>query len=455
MLNISQKAKNALLAPSRYIKFKIEVYFDGEDNPPTDITHDVISFDTVEEVSPSTTLPFGGVSYNELSVVLDNMQQLYTISNTSSMYNGKLIANKKVKLTYLVETDEDVFEEITGGVFYTDAWSSDNEALTAALTCYDKLALYGNTPVSRFRVAKNISFKNAYIKLFVGAGLSSDDYIIDDTLNGTLEYFWCTGDSLNMCLDDLSMVTISNVYVDKNNKIRVAPASTNSSADLTISDSNIIYTSKSDPSYSNVYSGINLKYNILSASSSTQIYNADAITLTPGENKINDITFNSSPVISISSIVLKATNGAYIKSYDYNDKYASIVIVNSSDTTIVGNLTINGLIGSEVSVSTFVATDNSIVANNIADVSLPIVCSSTYASVYAKSILNMYSDYASIVTIDSRGFPALELFDVVNIESATASINGSYNIVKMAYSFLDGLSCAITARVSYGGVNSG
>lgn len=443
MLNISQKAKNALLAPSRYIKFKIEVYFDGEDNPPTDITHDVISFDTVEEVSPSTTLPFGGVSYNELSVVFDNMQQLYTISNTSSMYNGKLIANKKVRLTYQVEVEEDVFEEITGGVFYTDAWSSDNEALTATLTCYDKLALYGNKPVSRFKVRRNISFKAAYNILLQSVGLTSNDYKISNNLSGTIDYFWATGDSLNQCLDSLSVLTLSNVFVDRKGIISIVPVVSNDTSSLTLSDDNLILTSRSTPSYSNVYSGARVKYNLQSSDEQKQLIST-SMTVEPGINTFDNLIFSSSPVIYITNISMLSEVGVTVDTYKYDDKCMSITISNSTDKPQNVKLDIKGIVISELQTTLYV--ENNSDTNNIIDIELPMICTNAYATNYAKYVLDMFSNYVSTVELTIRGYPPMELADKVNIISPTASVDDYMSITKISSSMVDGLSSTIMAR---------
>lgn len=445
MLNISQKAKNTLLAPSRYIKFKLEVYFDGEDNPPTDITHDVISFDTVEEVSPSTTLPFGGVSYNELSVVLDNMSKIYTISNEASVYNGKLIANKKVRLTYQVEVEEDVFEDIPGGVFYTDAWSSDNEALTATLTCYDKMALYGDLPVKRFRVLRGITFKEAFSKLFHNAGINSNDYIIDGNLTGTLDYFWCTGDTLNKCLDDLSVMAIANVFVTKSNKIYVVSSSSYNNSDILFSDANLILTSKTSPSYDNVYSGVLLNYNYVNQLSSSTICTIEGVVLPTGSTVLKDIPFSTDTVVQIDSIVLNADSSVYIEMYEYTDKYISITLINNNAASANVDITINGSVLS-YSVASLYNSNNSI-TNNILNVSLPFACSKSYATSYASSVLAMYSNLVSTVNIDMRGYPPIELFDVVDLDSPTSSVSEKFYVKKISNSFDTGLTSTIELRV--------
>ena len=446
MLSISQKAKNALLAPSRYIKFKIEVYFDGEDNEPTDITKDVISFDTAEEVSPYTSLPFGGVSYNELSVVLDNMQQLYTISNTSSVYNGKLVANKKVVLTYLVEIEDDVFEEIPGGIFYTDAWSSDNEALTATLICYDKLALHGSKPVSRFKIKRGISFKDAYETLFSSAGVNKTDYIIDSNLVGTLDYFWCTEDNLNKCLDSLSIYTMSNVFVDRQDRIVVKPINSKNSSTMSISDNDIIYTSKSSPSYTNIYSGVNAKYNCINIQKDTLVYSVDNINVPIGETTIQNIIFSSSsPILHLSSIVLKSDSDVYIKSYSYTDKTLDLVIVNNRVDSTVASISVYGAVISQITNTLYV--DRTTGTNNVMDIEIPFVCDASYAELYANTILDIYSRYSATITLDMRGYPPIELFDAITVNSPTSSTQGDFSVTNICNSFLEGLSSSLTVMI--------
>lgn len=447
MINISQKAQNALLSTARYIKFKLEVYFDGNDSAPTDITSDVISFDTTEECSSSTSLPFGGVSYNELSVVLDNMHQNYTISNTNSVYNGKLIANKLVKVTYQVEVEEDIFEDIPGGMFYTDAWSSDNNALTATLVCYDIMSLYGALPVNRFKVKRNVKVKQAYDILFSNVGIPKDKYKILDNVTGTLDYFWCTGDTLNVCLDDLSTQSFTNVYVNRFGVIVVASAINPSESAISISDNNVIMTSKTDPSYKNIYSDVLVKYSAVNTTESS-IITIDNITIEPGENIISNQLFSSSPVLSVSSIVLRADGKAYIKSYNYDDKSISINVVSNTSEPIKASIEVTGnvLTGIDTCLSVSNNIVKSSVSGNIIEVQLPIVCNGKYAEYYGKKILDMHSRYVSGISLDIVGLPHVEISDVVSISSDTSSVNDNFIVKKITNSFLEGLTGVLEAR---------
>lgn len=444
MINISAEAQKALVAPVRFIKPLVHIYFDGVTNTPTDVTPDVMNFDTLEELSASAQLPFGEVSYNDLTIELDNMSGKYSITNKDSIYAGKLVANLKVTITYQVLLEDESFESIPGGVFYTDDWSINSEGKTAILTCYDKLFLYGYKPLDRFRVQRSISFKDAYTLLFKSVGLTSKDYKISTQLLGTLDYFWCTDSSFLPSLNSLAILTASNIYVDRHDVIQVVPINITQPTKLTIRDDNLIMSTKSAPSYNNVYSGIRLHYNTMAANNSKELFSTEELQLQPGENVLTDIPFSATPVIHLTNISLKAPAGCTVKSYDFTDRTLCVKIDNPGDACIA-SLQVKGSIVN--SIQDVIFEERSANINNIMEVTLPLVCTKRFATKYAQDTLALFSSYISSIELDMRGHPALELYDQVQVVSPSSSVDATFRVMKISNKMSEGLTGNISVRI--------
>lgn len=444
MLSVSQKCLDALLAPVRFVKPQVLIYFSGEEKPPTDVTEDLIGFDTLEEVTSSSDLPFGKVSFNELFIELDNFHKYYSITNNDSPYANQLVSGVKVVIKYSVEVSDDVFETFEAGTFYTDAWAVNNENATATVTCYDLLSLYANVPVARFKMRRNIPIKDAFVLLFKSAGIDSNAYTIDSTITGTLSYFWGTGLTLIDCLDDLSMQTGVNIFVDKKGLICVKSIKTMNNTPMTLRDDNVIISANGEPSYSNVYSGVNISYKQKIESGSEELLKITSQVLVPGLNTLEDLVFKADPVVSLSSITIKAPEGVYIQDYTHNDRFITINIQNPLDENVYVDLSVCGYKVDTADVTMLVEQPNG--TNNVMDVSLPMVCSKSYALALAQQVLSVYTRYMPTIVLDVRAIPIIDIGDSIIIDSPTATVAEKYIVQTMNTSYREGLLGSITAR---------
>jgi hypothetical protein len=97
MITESAAYAAAINAPYRVIVPLVDVYFEGDDQPP--VTFDktgLCEVHLLDEVSADTSNPLGLVSANELTVGFNNLNRPFTPQNTASPYYGKLTPNIKV-----------------------------------------------------------------------------------------------------------------------------------------------------------------------------------------------------------------------------------------------------------------------------------------------------------------------------------------------------------------------
>lgn len=437
MISVPEAVKQALSSSSRFIKYKVEIYFDGLNSTPTDITEDVMSLDTLDE-TVSGTLPFGEVTYNELTIELDNISNKYTITNADSPYANKLLSGIPVKVTYLVETTPDVFVPVVGGVYYTDDWGINSGPSTATLTCYDYLSQVGYLPVTKFKVQTNITVYEAFTLVLAAANVPPGKCLISTKLAATkLPYYWCSANDLRTCLSDLALMTQCVVFVDKYDTIHIEPLVSDATTDIILSDGTVVMTTKNEPSYSNVYSGVNIKYPAIIGTQVEQVYRSEEIVLQPGINQLSDIILQTTPIILITGITVNAKERCNVVDYYYTDSTCSLTINNTSSTAQIVTITIEGQVLKTVENTFFTKQDAG--SNNILDLTLPIPCTIEYVQAYADSILSLFVSYIANIDVELIGYPIIDIHDRIYLDSDVSNLHATMQVVRVTHIFNNGM----------------
>lgn len=360
------------------------------------------------------------------------------------------MSNIKVELIYQVEVPDGHFEDIPGGIYYTDTWDSNSASSVAVVTCFDRLYTISQIENVPFAIRRGVTFREAFVQLFNAAGLKNTEYHISTQINGTLDYFWATDNTVVSNLSTLALYTGCNVYVDKRNTIRVVPADAKTPVNFELSDSNLIISVKSTPAYTNMYSAVKVNYSKANINATRQLYKNDELIVKAGMNVLSDIVLESSPVITIDSIVITAPEGVSLVSYGYTDKTATLSILNNLPTNQAVQVVLYGSILNSIQDSVYVLNDE-IGINNTLEVTIPIPCSSQYATQYAQKLLATFSSITSTIEIEMRGFPPLELSDAVLVNSPTSATVNTFCVSSIDTKFADGLSSNVKLRI-VGGV---
>lgn len=443
MINVSTKAMNALLSDVRYIKHKVLIKFDSG---YVDITDDVISVDTLEESSNAMSeVPFGAVSYNELTINLDNMDKKYTISNEDSPYYKMLKSGLEVIIKYYVEIDEDVFEEIPGGTFYTtDDWKSNTNSTTASIVCFDKLFTIGLKEPNRIRAQKNVPVRNAIKLVLEGAGLKPEEYIINSNLVGTITLFWI--DELTV-LDALRNIAISaccNIYVNKNNIIVATPIINKDQPVISLKDTDVLIDINSEPSYKNKYDSVTIDYNEYEKITSEVVLDIEDIDVPSGVTWINNLQFNKCPIINLNSIIIISNKNAYVADYKFNSSSISIKVDNPG-TKCKASIKATGQCVNSKQVAQKVGAQES---SNTLKLTLPYSYSDNSIVAYGNKIVDMYSSYVTNIMANIRGVPILEIGDKIEIDSSVAATKQQFIIQRLDTTFESGYSSSLTLSVA-------
>lgn len=422
MMNVSDAFKQAVDSLERSVVAKLEIYFDGENNPPTTFDGDmIIDFKILEEASADSQNPLGVVSSNELTISLHNKNGAFTISNINSPYYKKIQKNILVKPYIGVILSDDSVEYIQMGKYWADDWKSPSDSLETSVTAYDLLYDLGDKDVPDIPLLVNVDIKYVFVVLFTALGLTAEDYIIDTNIVCKLQYVWFRGTVKNM-LQALNTAGNCTASINRQGKIYVKSNNTNKAIAAILKDSNQLITAQNIQTYNSTVSKVNLNYVLIDFSEETELLSIEKYPVMPGVNSIANVSFGNDPVAKVTKISLQNSKFSSIDNIKYGVRTISFDI-NSTESENV-DISVTGTYIIKNSSLMQVQKDELIdaIGEVKLDVSSDILQNSNNAKNTANSILDIVSMKDSKYTVTTRGNPALELMDNVVIDDVSDRI---------------------------------
>jgi hypothetical protein len=167
--------------------------------------------------------PLGVNVSNDLNLVIMDINNYLSPGNESSPYADYIKNGVKIK-TFISYDGGINFEDY--GVWYVNSWScgfSEGYNEPAYINCEDILNTIGNIDMPSMDVYNNTSACALIASVFEKIGLSSSDYVLDQSLDKTISY----GDRYSKVrdfLNNMSQLMLARFIVDRHGVIRMVPA---------------------------------------------------------------------------------------------------------------------------------------------------------------------------------------------------------------------------------------
>jgi hypothetical protein len=445
MITVPDSVKSALLATSRFIKIKVRLEIDGV---LTDINEAMtVDTDCTASGTGSDDLPFGIVTCNAATIVFDNLSHKFTLDNKDSIYYGRLKAGAKVIINFLVLTGT-TWYTLPDTIWYTDSWKCNTSDNTATVSCLDSLSQYKDKEVPAFPVQKNIQVGKAYALLFKQMGISSSQYVIDDTLTSPIIYFWKLGDTFQAQLENLAQSTLTNVYTTTDGIIHVSSLVDKKTSAMTIQDTDLIISTDAQPTYEDTYTGCKIKYKTLADKTQQIIYESKDMSLAPGVTNLTGLKFTASPVLAVLAVTVNGGTSVSILNVTCTSETMDITLSNNTNKTQTVTLQAHGTILTTADATASAVNKSSTASSdNILEISMAYILTPAIVQLYSQKILYNYNGNYVTMTISTRGLPILELYDKITVNSPSSKLNKEFRIKKMSLSFDSGLEGDLTVSV--------
>jgi hypothetical protein len=443
--------KEAIKANQREFKCYVRFYFDGENTVPYDFTEATVeSIDLLEETFAEGQTPLGAVSSNELVISLHNDSHQFSPRNISSPYYGKLLPNIRVdayiglKVAEGAVAAEDTYEYVDLGTFYVSNWSAPTNSIMANVICNDRLFNIFNAPMPQIPIQENINMSTMFAMLFNSLGLSSSDYTIDAISYGIniAALPQSSGDNIRDGMQQMAERALCNVFVPRNDNIRVLRNNNVEPASFTWTDSDMIIDADQPTDYANIFSQVEIGYHIPFVGQQSNVLTIESIDIPTGGITLNNLFF-SSVVGAVENVSLIGATNSSISSMTIGARSISLTISNDGISETVA-IAVSGRVVSTID-ATYTATDSTAQAL-IGNVKFPFdseyIQSKEAAMESAYALLPLVTDPSAYITANSRGDPSIELTNSILINDVIDLITNLEVVpIRMHYDFTSGLTC--------------
>lgn len=422
--------EEAFNAPSREIFLRLDIFFDST---PLQVTKSnyLVDASWLEESGAESTNPFGTVSSNELSFRLFNDKGLFSPTNMSSPYYGKIALNVPIDLYIRASVSDDW---IKLGRYYVSDWDASLTGTYADVIANDVWQQIFNARTPNYPVTDNSNFSQLFNNVYAEMGYNVE---VDTSLNIPLPVAFIDGSPIEFT-KELLTGSMSYCSIDKNGNPIISSFVSDRPIRATLTDSNQVKSVNARQSINKQYEGVELTYNIPNHTEVVKLLEISNEQFKTGETFLQNLMCSTSPVWKYTTICIESILGkAAMKSYTASPNLISIIVNNPADTTI-GTVSVYGI---PVLFTEILLTDD---ASSLLKLSSRYIQTDTYAA-YCRDVLNRFVNCPiPSLTVQIRGNPLLSIGDRVLIQSTSYKINYDGVIQRLSYSYTGGLTCEMT-----------
>ena len=389
---------------------------------------EIISVDLLEELTYEDNIEaLGGVSANEVTVVLDNSKREFFF-NSNSLVSRQLKRNRKIVPWLGVEVIPNEIEWYTLGTFWSYKWDVPVNSLTATVVGFDTIGLLDTTSYfnHQTQINKSLGALIEYVLEDAKTSLAFIEYIIDESLyEVVIPYAWFEHGSHTAALRKLSLCYPVHIYCNRLGQICAMPQKLHLDYyyDIWADDTNVI-----DKNYSSLYTALP---NIVNVQVISPLIVADEqLVQSTGEFTVygNDtVTLNfSSPYVSDLRVVIECDD-----TIDYSfAAYSWGIIIDFTGSGVVRTITCTGSCV-DTSTTTTVSKRN---AESVRldgaitrDVSSDFIQTTALANLLIERLFMLSENDKYDATVNYRGDIALSINDPILLKDGIAPDN-RYNI---------------------------
>lgn len=333
------------------------------------------------------------------------------------------------------------------GTFWSLDWDSPDDTLEATVTARDRMELLRKGTYQTSQVLTNKSLYELAEGVLQDAGLSSNEYVIDTTLNNIrVPYAWFNPVSHREALRRIAEAALAAVYADRDGKIRIESfASTGSTTDLEITEDDY-FTMRAPSKQGEVANEIIVNTQPLRPKATAEeVYRSnEPIAIPASSTKTVTAFYNSPPVIEATASLDNPPAGVSISAATYYGWGASVTMQNTNATPQQVTLVITGKQLTVQNKERAIARDEaSILENGLLTYEFPanpLVQTLAQAQAIANTLLASVKDPRRDIEVEWRGNPALLLGDRVTVKGK------DYHVIRQEINWQGYLSARLTGR---------
>ena len=420
---------------SRYIVMKLEVYFDGLNSDPLEVTKDtyLIDAELLEETGADSKNPFGSVSSNELSFSLFNENGIFSPTNKNSQYYGKIKTGVPIVAYFAPEIEGvDIIPDKLG-VFYVSDWNAEITGITAEVVANDLIYAIFNLPQVTLPVTANSTMLQLYRDFFEAIGVEAS---IDEELTETLPFSYCV-DANKEFLNELAVGSQTYVFCNRDGVPRVEYARGPQEVKHTLTDNDQIVNISSKQSILVEYTGAEVIMNKPQESKVETLLSINDLVI-PAEGYESTLTsFNKKPVYKITAAMLEGSADAFVSNIVATCLDVVYSIENTTGTEIKNKLEI---LGTYIDI---VSSSHTYGLGSLLSVDNKYIQTNEYAEKFLRFLKAYVASDVPVLELEIRGNPKYLPGEKLHIISEKYSVDFTGVLIRQHYKYDGGLSSTI------------
>lgn len=410
----------------REITCKVEIYFDGFDNDPYVIDYDsdlIMSFELLEELAVDSDSPVGSIVANELAIELYNKNDMFNPLNTEGIFYNKITINTPIKL-YVQEVRNDT-GWIPLGTFFVADWNCSNASQTCSIVAYDYMAQFMALPAPLMLVSKDTSVGEFLLNMAVGAGLEPSSIIIDPILlTQKMTYSYMLDGTIKDTLQKITEAHLFYIWFNREGKLATKSLKSNDKSVATLTDDNQIMSINIEESMLKSFSAVDVSYVIKAYDNQQLVATVSDYALYKGTNYINNIKPTKGPVYTVDFGLYNGEDNVLISNIEYNPWKFNVIAESPVETISTIEIYGRPLITKTTLV---IHQENERLVDTMGmkliQVENEYIDSKEVAEQLAKVLLNFVSNAASVVNMNTRGNPGIEIGSTVTIDDTFDNVH--------------------------------
>jgi hypothetical protein len=314
---------------------KVKLKFKDGQELVVDSSDRLTAYNLLLELDSSIENVVSSVSSNELSIGLNNSDDIFTPTNTASPYYNMLDESIKIELLDGVT----VF-----GKFNVVDWSVANNGgiKKVSIRAVDNLQNVLNSPVVLNDLDTDILLRDFLTKVFLNVGLTVDDFDIDSSINMRLNFGISSGDKLANILNDVSLSADCYIYINDVGKLVVKNKAIDGVAVHTLSDDTNLTSIQIPKKMAHNCNSLKINYVTSAITEVQEILNISQLPLSVGINKVQNYKFFKPNIYDIDNIRVSCVNEVEILGMISSQSDISMTLNHTGSSSVKADISVFG-----------------------------------------------------------------------------------------------------------------
>lgn len=378
---------------------------------------------------------------SDLWTINDILLDPYHPDNPISLFAPSLRPNRKIKASLGFILPSGVYEYLPVGTFWSNEWTINDNSVDISTDGRDRLGVLRDHIYDGSVLWENEALSDIAddVLTYAKANIPMPDlqWDIDISLDSIIiPYAYFDKISYFEVLEIISKACIGQCYMSKEDVLILTSFTSNeilTSYDTVLTKDDY-FNIKIDNKYLEIKNKVYVNYSEYSLAVSAEIYRSENPISIAASETLDPITIEySDPIKGGLGSIVEQTGGVSVSIIA--EEYFSWGAIISCQNSVASSGTFKiAITGQTLSLTdTFTVStqdDDSIEINNLSEYKLPnnyLIQDESTATTIAEALLATYSNPRSMIEIDYRGNPAIELADIVR---ATVYKRDIYNILK-------------------------